>query len=56
MTILIYFLSTGKGTWGHVSSLIVEEKQEKVFLLTNDFGIETFKPEKENIQLKNYDN
>jgi len=51
MTILISFLSTGKGTWGHVSRLIEEESWEKVILLTNEFGEENFKPDKENVQL-----
>ena len=46
MTELVAFLSTGKGTWGHVNRLlngINIEKWEKVFLLTNDFGVENFK-------------
>jgi len=48
MTELIAFLSTGKGTWGHVSRLlsgINGEKWDKVILLTNDFGVQNFKPE-----------
>ncbi len=48
MTELVAFLSTGKGTWGHVNRLlngINGEKWEKVFLLTNDFGVENFKPQ-----------
>jgi len=42
MTDLIAFLSTGKGTWGHVNGLINGEEWGKVYLLTNDFGKEKF--------------
>ena len=48
MTELIAFLSTGKGTWGHVNRLlsgINGEKWDNVILLTNDFGIQNFKAE-----------
>jgi hypothetical protein len=44
MTDLVAFLSTGKGTWGHVSGLINGEQWNKVYLLTNDFGKEKFTP------------
>ncbi len=44
MTDLIAILSTGKGTWGHVNSLINGEEWNKIYLLTNNFGKETFKP------------
>ena len=37
---LIALLSTGKGTWGHVSRLL--EAYETVHLLTNEFGAERF--------------
>ena len=47
MTELIACLSTGKGTWGHVSRLIKDGEWEKVFLITNDFGRENFTPEKD---------
>jgi len=40
MTNLIACLSTGKGTWGHVSRL--KEDFEKVYLITNDYGKENF--------------
>ncbi|MBL7147838.1 MAG: hypothetical protein ISS82_03365 [Nanoarchaeota archaeon] len=50
MTILIACLSTGKGTWGHVSKVIEDEKFEKVYLITNDFGKENFQ-KKENTEL-----
>jgi len=39
MTELIACLSTGKGTWAHVSKLIDSAEWEKVFLVTNDFGL-----------------
>ncbi|MBU0667234.1 MAG: hypothetical protein ABIC91_02960 [Nanoarchaeota archaeon] len=42
MTVLIACLSTGKGTWGHVASLINAEDWDKIFLITNDFGKEKF--------------
>lgn len=42
MTILVACLSTGKGTWGHVSRLIQEENFEKVILITNEYGKENF--------------
>ena len=39
MTDLIACLSTGKGTWAHVSQLMAQEDCNKVFLVTNDFGL-----------------
>ncbi len=42
MTELVACLSTGKGTWGHVSRLISDGKWDKVFLITNDYGKENF--------------
>jgi len=38
MTDLVAFLSTGKGSWAQVSSVINGEDWKKVYLLTNDFG------------------
>lgn len=43
MTDLVAALSTGKGTWGHVNSLIGGEKWGKIYLITNEFGKENFK-------------
>ena len=43
MVDLIAVLSTGKGTWGHVNGLINGEEWDKIYLLTNDFGKDTFK-------------
>ena len=42
MTELVACLSTGKGTWGHVSRLIQDGKWEKIFLITNEYGKENF--------------
>ena len=42
MTELIACLSTGKGTWGHVSRLVQDGKWDKIFLITNDYGKENF--------------
>ena len=39
---LIACLSTGKGTWGHVSRLIQDGKWDKIFLITNEYGKENF--------------
>ena len=39
---LIACLSVGKGTWGHVNQLIQENKWDKIFLITNEFGQENF--------------
>ncbi len=47
MTILLACLSTGKGTWGHVSRLIADGSWEKIFLITNEFGKENFNNEKQ---------
>ena len=40
---LIAALSSGKGTWGHVSRLLTS--YDTVHLLTNEFGRDTFKPQ-----------
>ena len=42
MSTLIACLSTGKGTWGHVSRLIKENEWSNIFLITNEFGKENF--------------
>jgi len=44
MTSLVACLSTGKGTWVQVIKLINDPKWDKVFLVTNAFGREHFKP------------
>jgi hypothetical protein len=46
MTSLVACLSSGKGTWAHISKLIEEQEWDSIFLITNDFGVQNFKPEK----------
>jgi len=43
MTCLVVCLSTGKGTWSEVANLIKKEDWDKIFLVTNDYGVENFK-------------
>ena len=50
MSVLIANLSTGKGTWGHVSRLIKEGSFYKSFLITNDFGRDNFKSQNEAVE------
>jgi len=38
-------LSTGKGTWGHVSRIIQDGKFDHVYLITNEYGKENFSKE-----------
>jgi len=45
MTSLIASLSSGKGTWTHVSHLIKSEEWEHIYLITNQFGKENYKPD-----------
>ncbi len=47
MTTLIATLSTGKGTWGHVSKLIGQTDWDKIILITNEFGREKYSNDKE---------
>ncbi len=47
MTVLICDLSTGKGSWGHLTRLISDGNWEKIFLVSNDWGKENFAPKKE---------
>ena len=42
MVSLIALVSSGKGTWGQVSSLINNENWDKVYLLCNDFSYQNF--------------
>ncbi len=50
MPTLIACLSTGKGTWGHVSHLIEGEPWDKVILISNEFGKENFN-KKEKVEI-----
>ena len=44
MALLVGLLSTGKGTWGHVSRLVSDERFGKIILFTNAFGKERYTP------------
>ena len=46
MTDLVACLSSGEKSWAHVSRLIKEQEWKKIFLITNDFGRNNFKSEK----------
>lgn len=46
MTSLVANISSGKGTWSHVSKVIDEIEWDNVFLITNDYGKKNFKPNK----------
>ena len=46
MTSLIACLSSGKGTWSHVNEIINKQEWDQIFLITDDFGVQNFKPEK----------
>ncbi len=49
---LLACLTTGKGTWGHVSRLISDKEWDTIYLITNDFGKENFTaPKKANFVL-----
>ncbi len=49
MTELIVILSSGKGTWQEAAKIISSHEWEKVYLVTNDFGANTFN-KKENFE------
>lgn len=42
MAYLVGLLSSGKGTWVNMISIIGSRQWEKVFLITNSFGMERF--------------
>jgi len=44
MPTLLACLSSGKGTWVEVVKIINSQDWDKVFLITNKFGEENFKP------------
>lgn len=49
MTSLIAVLSSGKGTWGHVNSLMKLGKWDRVYLVCNDFAYENFEVDKNQV-------
>ena len=42
MPTLLACLSTGKGTWSEISKLLSNSNWDRVFLITNSFGLENF--------------
>ena len=44
---LVATLGIGKGTWGHVKRLIADQEWDKIVLISNEWGKENFKPDKE---------
>ena len=42
MSTLVALLSSGKGTWSELAKLIRSHDWDKVFLITNEFGVSTF--------------
>lgn len=51
MTDLVACLSSGKGTWGHVAKLIEDTSFENIYLITDSFGRDTFKTDRQNVNL-----
>jgi len=47
MTSLVACLSSGKGTWAHVTELIKKQEWDSIFLITDDFGVKNFSSDKE---------
>jgi len=46
MTSLIAVISSGKGTWAHVMKIIEEQEWDSIYLISDEFGKENFKPPK----------
>jgi len=47
MTDLIAMLSTGKGSWLEVNKLIESQEWDNIYLITNLFGAQKFRAEKQ---------
>ncbi len=47
MTDLVVCLGTGKGTWNYVNELIMAEGWDKVFVVTNTFGMDNFRAKRD---------
>ncbi|MBI2542204.1 hypothetical protein HYV80_05840 [Candidatus Woesearchaeota archaeon] len=47
MTDLVACLSAGEKSWNHVARLINDGDWKKIFLVTNEFGRQSFKTEKD---------
>ncbi len=49
MTKLVAIASFGKGTWAHLIKLCDIEEWERIFIITDDFGLNRF-PKKDNVE------
>ena len=49
MTSLIALISSGKGTWGHVASIIKQGSWDKVYLICNEFSYENYKVDNQSV-------
>lgn len=49
MVSLVALLSSGKGTWAQVLSLIKLQEFDEIFFICNDFAYDNFKIEKDNV-------
>jgi hypothetical protein len=52
MGVLVSLLSQGKGTWSQLKKIIDLGEYEKIFIITNDFGIEKYTVTKGEVLLK----
>ena len=50
MVTLIALLSSGKGTWGYVNSLIKNENWDKTYLVCNEFAYTNFEPNSDKVE------
>lgn len=51
MPTLIACLSSGKGTWIEVTQIIRAQPWDKIFLITNQFGVDNFSLKQENVKM-----
>lgn len=49
MTSLIALISSGKGSWGQVASLMRLQKWDKIYLICNEFSYENYKVDSQKI-------
>lgn len=47
MSLLIACLGTGKGTWNNINEIINHHEWEEIYLITNEFGKQNYKPKKQ---------
>lgn len=47
MTDLVACLSSGEKSWGHIARLVKEQDWKNIFLITNEFGKNSFKADKQ---------